>query len=309
MWFGIGSGLFFLHTARIKVGGLPLTTYRVAPLGIVRNASRRLGITMRYERFRDPRRAKDRLDDLLARGESVGLQACVYWLPYFPADMRFQFNGHNLVAFAHDESGFWLSDPVFEHIVCCPPDALQRARFARGAFAPRGLLYFPESVPAAPDIEGAIRQGIKSTCRQMLDIPLLPVGVRGIRALARQMGQWPRQLGEARARAQVTQIVRMQEEIGTGGAGFRFIFAAFLREATTYVEGPLLEDLSKEMTAIGDQWRQWAVTGAQVCRGQRAGADVYHELAALLRSLAAREEALFRALWDGVIRRRRRGVA
>ncbi|MHB8254592.1 MAG: BtrH N-terminal domain-containing protein [Acidiferrobacter sp.] len=296
MWFGIGSGLFFLHTALIKVGGLPLTSYRVAPLAIVRKACQRLGIVMRYERFRDPGRASLRLDALLAQGISVGLQTCVYWLPYFPTDMRFQFNGHNLVAFAHNESGFWLSDPVFEHVVCCPPDALQRARFARGAFAPRGLLYFPESIPAVPDIAGAIRAGLRSTCRQMLDIPLLPIGVRGIRALARQIGQWPEQLGQTRARSYVTQIVRMQEEIGTGGAGFRFLFAAFLREAAAHIEQPLLYDLSKEMTAIGDQWRQFALIGAHICKGSRPDPDAYQELALLLGKLAAREETLFQTL-------------
>lgn len=296
MWFGIGSGIFFLHTALIKVGGLPLTSYRVAPLAIVRKASQRLGIVMRYEHFRDPKRARQRLEFLLDQGVSVGLQTCVYWLPYFPTEMRFQFNGHNLVAFARNESGFWLSDPVFEHIVCCPPDALQRARFAKGAFAPRGLLYYPESIPTVPDIPKAIRSGLRSTCRQMLDIPLLPTGVRGIRALARQIGQWPGQLGPNRARSYVTQIVRMQEEIGTGGAGFRFLFAAFLREAADHIERPLLSDLSKEMTAIGDQWRQFALIGAHICKGSRPDSDAYQELADLLYKLAAREETLFQTL-------------
>ncbi len=296
MWFGIGSGLFFLHTGLVRVGGLPLTAYRVAPLAIVRNATRRLGIRMRYERFRDGETAARRLDELLSQGVAVGLQTCVYWLPYFPSTMRFQFNGHNVVAFARDASGYWLSDTVFEDVVCCPPDALARARFARGAFAPRGLLYYPESIPADPDIEGAVRSGIRATCRQMLDIPMLPVGVRGVRALGRRIAQWPARLGADRARAQVAQVVRMQEEIGTGGAGFRFLFAAFLAQAADHIGLSGLRDLSKEMTAIGDEWRQFALVGAHICKGTRPDADAYRELAALLAALARREEALFREL-------------
>jgi len=300
LWFGIGGGLFFLHTRLIKVGGLALTTYRVAPLAIVRNATRRLGISMRYERFRDPEVAGERLETLLAQGMSVGLQTCVYWLPYFPAAMRFQFNAHNLVAFAKDESGFWLSDPVFEDVVCCPPEALQRARFARGAFAPRGLLYYPEKIPAALDVASAIRAGIRSTCRHMLAIPVLPVGVRGIRVLARGIGRWPTRFGEAQARAEIGQVVRMQEEIGTGGAGFRFLFAAFLQEAASHLGTPVLSELSAEMTAIGDRWREFALIGAHICKGSRADLDAYQELAEILWQLARREEVLFRALKDAV---------
>lgn len=296
LWFGMGSGLFFLHTGLLKVGGLPVTAYRVAPLAIVRNAARRLGIRMRYERFRDAGAATRRLEELLSQGLAVGLQACVYWLPYFPSTMRFQFNGHNLVAFARDDGGYWLSDTVFEEVVCCPPEALERARFARGAFAPRGLLYYPESIPTDPDIEGAIRAGIRSTCRQMLDIPLLPVGVRGIRALGRDMRRWPARFGADRARAQVAQIVRMQEEIGTGGAGFRFLFAAFLAEAATRLAVPGLQDLSRETTAIGDEWRRLALVGAHICKGARTDASAYEELAMLLTGLAEREERLFREL-------------
>ncbi|HET9122768.1 MAG TPA: BtrH N-terminal domain-containing protein [Acidiferrobacteraceae bacterium] len=296
MWFGLGSGLFFLHTPWIRVGGLPLTSYRGAPLSIVRNACRELGIHMRYERFRDPEMAQTRLRTLLSAGVSVGLQTCVYWLPYFPAAMRFQFNGHNLIAFAHTDQGFWLSDPVFENVVHCPEAALQRARFARGPFAPRGLLYYPDRVPAQPDIPRAVGNALRRTCHHMLDIPLLPVGVRGMRRLAASLPAWPRRLGPKQAQSQVTQIVRMQEEIGTGGGGFRFLFAAFLREAAGITRRPLLARLSEDMTAIGDHWRQFALLGAHVSKGLRADAAAYTELGHRLRALADQEEAVFRTL-------------
>lgn len=300
MWFGLGSGLLFLHTSLIKVGGLPLTSYRGAPLSIVRTACRRLGIPLQFERFRNQDEATRRLQALLAQGVSVGLQTCVFWLPYFPPDMRFQFNGHNLVAFADAGDGFWLSDPVFEHPVLCPADALRRARFAKGAFAPRGLLYYPAAVPGSFDLRVAVRDALRTTCRRMLHIPWLPVGVRGIRVLAAKVRTWPERLGEEQARACVTQVVRMQEEIGTGGAGFRFLFAAFLRESGERLHWPLLANLSVRMTQIGDEWRQFALLGAQICKGTRTGQDGYDLLSEQLRRLAEAEEALFRTLQDAL---------
>ncbi len=54
------------------------------------------------------------------------------------------------------------------------------------------------------------------------------------------------------------QLIRMQEEIGTGGGGFRFIYGAFLQEAAVILKNDELKGLSKEITAIGDLWRDFA---------------------------------------------------
>ena len=137
MVFGIGGGLFFLHLPLIKVGGIPLTAYRDAPRAIIKNVCKRLGISMRHLRFRDPEQGMCALDEFLAHGRPVGLQTCVFWLPYFPQDMRFQFNAHNLVAYGKRDDDYLLSDPVFEGTVTCPSADLKRARFAKGMFAPK----------------------------------------------------------------------------------------------------------------------------------------------------------------------------
>ena len=56
----------------------------------------------------------------------------------------------------------------------------------------------------------------------------------------------------------------MQEEIGTGGGGFRFIYGAFLQEAASILKNNTLQELSKEITDIGDAWRDFAVAIARV---------------------------------------------
>lgn len=232
MVFGVGEGLFFIHVPFVKIGGLPLTAYRAAPRAIIKNLSKRLGVRMRYERFRSPEAGMRRLDELLDQGLPVGLQGNIYWLSYFPNDMRFQYNGHNMVAYGRRDGQYLLSDPVFEAVVSCPADDLQRARFARGGpFPPKGLIYYPDRLPASPDLEKPARGAIRETCKQMLDVPLPLLGVRGIRYLAARLERWPEKLGERHARANVGHVIRMQEEIGTGGAGFRFLYAAFLQEA------------------------------------------------------------------------------
>lgn len=294
--FGIGGGLFFLHVPFIKMGGIPLTAYRDAPGAIMKRACRELGVRMREHRYRDPDQGMRALDDFLERGIPVGLQTSVFWLPYFPPDMRFQFNAHNLVAYGKESDQYLLSDPVGERPVVCPAEDLRRARFAPGMFAPHGRLYYVEHAPAAVDIERAVHRGIQTTARRMTGLPIPFMGVRGIRRLARQLPRWPDKYGPERARVWVGSVIRMQEEIGTGGAGFRFLYAAFLQEAAGLLRRPALDALSARLTAVGDRWRQFAARGAQLCK--RSGVDraAYEELTHILRDCADEEERIFSEL-------------
>ena len=300
MVFGIGGGLFFLYMPFITMGGIPLISYRDAPRSILKNICKRLGVRMHYERFRDPDAGMAALDVQLAQDVPVGLQTSVFWLPYFPPDMRFQFNGHNLVAFGKRDGEYLLSDPVFEHTVHCPADALRRARFAKGIFAPKGLMYWPESIPSDPDIKTAARTAIAATARRMLDIPFPFLGVRGIHTLARQLPRWPRTLGAERARKYVGSVVRMQEEIGTGGAGFRFMYAAFLQEAGELLGNDGLPEAARQLGATGDRWRDFAVQGAQLVKDRADDPATYRRLAETLRECAEREEQIFTRLKSAV---------
>ena len=300
MVFGIGGGLFFLHMPLIKMGGIPLTSYRDAPRVILKNIHKRLGVRWREYRYRSPEAAMHSLDEFLAAGQPVGLQAGIYWLPYFPVDMRFHFNGHNLVVYAKQGAQYLISDPVIETTVTCHEDDLRRARFATGPFAPRGLTYYPEQVPSHPDLRDATRDAIRTTAKRMIDIPMPFLGTRGIRWLAGRLERWPEKLGPDQARKWVSSVVRMQEEVGTGGAGFRFMYAAFLQEAAELLGVPGLRAIAEDLTATGDRWREFAVQGAMLVKGSGQESDAYRKLADILRECAAREHEIFSRLKTAV---------
>nr|WP_259371906.1 DUF4872 domain-containing protein [Caldimonas mangrovi] len=168
---------------------------------------------------------------------------------------------------------------------------MQRARFAKGVLAPKGLLYYPRTLGAKSVEPVAVRSAIRKTCRIML-APVPIAGVRGMRMLAKKLRRLPAdQPGSADF---IGHIVRMQEEIGTGGAGFRFIYAAFLQEAAALAELPRLAEFSERLTTIGDGWRAFALTAARMVKG-REPLDP-GKVADKLLELSAREEAFFRAL-------------
>jgi len=289
MAFGLASALSFAYIPLVKVGGLPLVAYRALPHAITKGLRGALGLRMAVETFRSVGQGAARLDALVAQGQLVALQTSAFWLPYFPEDLRFHFNVHNLIVFGREGDDFLISDPVFEETVRCPKADLTKARFAKGLMAPKGRIYYTQSAVQAPHWEKIIPAAIRKTCRTML-APVFFAGVKGIRSLARAIEkldaeQAPRFLGH---------MVRMQEEIGTGGGGFRFIYAAFLQEAAQLLQLPILETKADELVTIGDEWREIALAAAMMIRGRQPMEP--KRIATLLRAQADREEAFFRSL-------------
>lgn len=296
MAFGLSGALTFAYIPLLKMGGMPMIAYRMPPGHIIRGLTRALKIPMHFQRFRDKATGMAALDQHLQAGRPVGLQTSVYWLPYFPPDMRFHFNAHNLVAYGRNENDYLISDPTLEQPVVSDPESLARARFVRGVLAPRGLLYYPESVPQNPDLAPLVRRALTRNARMLLKAPLPIIGQRGIRTLAGKL----RKLGNKHERAEaanklfIGHIVRMQEEIGTGGAGFRFLYASFLQESAALLQQPLLEDLSRQLTDAGDEWRRFALFAAKMCKGRMA--MDYDKLADQLLLCGERERAVFSQL-------------
>ena len=295
MVFGIGSGLLYCFIPILKVNHAPAITYRVMPGQIFKKFAKRVGIKIKKEKFKNPKEAKARLDENLAKNNPVGLQVGVYNLTYFPDEYRFHFNAHNLVVYGKEEDTYLISDPIMEEVSSLTDKELEKVRFAKGAFAPKGHIYYPIDFPKELDLKNAIVKGINHTCRDMLaPIPIL--GVRGIKFVANLIRKWPKKHGTKKANHYLGQIVRMQEEIGTGGGGFRYIFAAFLQESSEILKNDKLIDLSKEMTEIGDLWRDFALNASRIYKNRKAPQDSYESVATQLDEIAAREKVFFTKL-------------
>jgi hypothetical protein len=296
MVFGIGSGLFFSHMPFLKVGGIPVTSFRPLPGIIFKRNSKRLGISFQRKKYRNPQKAMEALDQNLEKGIPTGMLVGVYNLAYFPDAYRFHFNAHNLVAFAKENNIYRISDPVMEGYEQLTYDELLRVRYAKGTFAPNGHMYWVKNIPDNIHLEEAIIKGIKQSCKDMLTIPIPMFGVKGIRFLSKKVRSYPKKLGVRKAASYTGQIVRAQEEIGTGGAGFRFMYGAFLQEAAQILNKPELRDLSIEMAGIGDLWREFAVITGRIVKNRNTLDESYDKAADLLLVIADKEEAFFKKL-------------
>jgi len=297
--FGIGSGLFFVYIPFMKINNGPAIAFRTQPGLIFNRTCKALGIPVERKKFSSPKEAEKILMECLAAGRPVGCQVGVYYLTYFPKEYRFHFNAHNIIVFGKEDDNYLISDPVMEMATSLSSYELERVRFAKGAFAPKGQLYYPKEKREVTNeqMRKAIRTGIKRNVRDMLHIPGPIAGINGIRFTAKRISKWRDKLGPQKAGSYLAQLVRMQEEIGTGGGGFRFIYGAFLQEAFAYHPAvPELIDISKQFTGAGDIWRAAAVQSAGIYKGRLGSQADFDIVRDYLFAAADLEKKAFQAL-------------
>ena len=130
----------------------------------------------------------------------------------------------------------------------------------------------------------------------MTETPVPILGVAGIRFTAGRIKTWRESLGTRRGGLYLAQLVRMGEEIGTGGAGFRFVYAAFLQQAHAFVKKDELLEISKEFTAIGDLWRASSVQASGIYKGRLSSQEDFNTMGDILIEIAELEKKAFKDL-------------
>jgi len=295
--FGIGAGLFFAYVPFIKINNGPAIAYRTLPGQIFNRTCKSLGIPVVSKKFSSTEKAEAFLQECLNNGHPVGCQVGVYYLPYFPKEYRFHFNAHNIIVYGKENDRYLVSDPIMENTATLGSYELERVRFAKGALAPRGHLYYPKNGVDITDeqIKQAIKSGVRKNVHNMLSIPLF-AGVKGIKSTGDKIKKWRDNLGLEKAGLYLAQMVRMQEEIGTGGGGFRYIYAAFLQEAHTYLPNDNLLEISETFTKAGDLWRTAAVQAAGIYKGRISSQEDFNVMGDYLQEIAELEKNAFLSL-------------
>lgn len=296
--FGMGSGLFYIHIPFMRMNGAPAISFRTLPGNVFNKTCRSLRISVTRKKFSDHKAAQDFLDKKINEGVPVGCQVGVFNLIYLPIQYRFHFNAHNIIVYGKENNNYLISDPVMENVTTLTAEELDRVRFAQGIFAPRGHIYFPEHIGKINDelIRKGVIRGIKRNVRDMLHIPGNIAGVKGIKYTSRKIRKWRDQLGVRRAGFYLAHIVRMMEEIGTGGGAFRFIYSAFLEQAANILKEDKLISVSEDFTKAGDQWRSAAVEMAGIYKGRITEQKHFDHLADILLEISETERMAFRKL-------------
>jgi Domain of unknown function (DUF4872)/Butirosin biosynthesis protein H, N-terminal len=292
MAFGISSNIGFIYLPFIKIWGRPLVAWRMLAQGIIKGVQKRLGIKICMKTYSNEQEAMDELDRLLDEGKPVGLQVSIAYLTYFLGDFRIPFNGHMVIVGSRKGDEYLISDPLYDYTVYVHRDDLRKSRFARGPYAPKGFMFYPLEIPEKIDYKKAVKKSIKRVVSMMLQ-PVIPYcGVLGIKNFARSIEKLQNNPDKKSIRGLLSHIVIFQEEGGTGGGGYRYIYAAFLREAYDLLKIPELLDASKKFNAIGDKWRLAVSSCAKFIQGKTDEIDL-KKTAQLYRDCALAEKEVY----------------
>ena len=269
--FGIGGGLYFLYCPFIKYKNYPFPIMRTRPGTVFRNVSKRVGFSMHEMTFgNDKAKSIEVLNELVDQNIPVVLVVNIYTVPYLnrvlPPDNKLSFNGHNIIVIGREGSTYNISDcdmKLSDEYYTIEEADLNITRFMPGANAPHGrLFYFDKPDPekfACIDYRSACIAGLKEVCYNMTNIPLPYFGFKGIKHMANKIKKLDQKHTFQEISLELLFYYRIIEMAGTGGSGYRYIFARFLKECAGIFQDERFETYSGTMVKAADSWRAFSV--------------------------------------------------
>jgi len=298
MAFGIGTGIYFSYLPFIKLMFAPMMSFRNLPNTVFHRSMKYLGVDATViKKFNNVKESMDALDRNLEKGIPTGCQVGVFNLTFFPPEYRQHYNMHNMVVYGRQGNLYQISDTVMEHPQTLTYEDLVRVRWAKGAFAPKGKMYWINKVPEQLDVKKGVELGIKKSVYEMTKVPFWLIGIKGMRVMARDIRKWPKKHGNNKAAFYLGQILRMAEDYGTGGAGFRYIYGAFLKESGEKFNSKELLEASDIMGRTANKWREFTYLGARNCKNRSSQpVEDYSKLGDMMLEIAGMEEQVYKTI-------------
>jgi len=256
MCFGIGEGLGLWYL------DLPdMTPSRMVHVRSADFESRffsNLGLAFCWETREDP---VDSEADLLAaidRGVPAIIQTDIFHLPYYTSKTHFP--GHIITVWGYDrgKETFMVTDTERAELLDVPMAILRKARYcSNGFFSSRGNLYAPPSLTAPEELAPVIRKAICANSRALSGRELAIAGRPALEKWQRELPSWSQLADWQWAARFCYQVI---EKRGTGGGGFRKLYAAFLAESAPAVEEIRIHGLDARMERIAEEWTGLALS-------------------------------------------------
>lgn len=296
--FGIAGGIFFGY---LKSPDLPFPMFilRSKPGNIRKKIAKRLRVKFAEKSFGTPAKGEAALDEAIRNGHPTAVQVDFFYMDYMPEWLRVHINAHYIIVCGMNGRHYTVSDSYYKQKSELSREKMLIARFAGGMMAPKGRLFYAEKVTGEIDLRKPIITGIKRASWNMTRLPLPFLGVKGIHKFAEKVKEWPAITRDQDDLAdRIMRINILLEDQGTGGGGFRYMYATFLQQAAPIVNDNRLKSFSKDMMEIGDKWRNISYFAAKISKNRDFGPERFEELSGLIHAQGDAEEKFFNGLYN-----------
>lgn len=259
--FGLGAGLGITYVE--QPGTETPFMVHVRSMGFEEKVFSTLGVPFRWQSWQDQAEAADALDAHLEAGRPALLLTDIYHLPYFNSSTHFP--GHAIVAWRHSDDGatILVSDTERPDLLPVPRSKLAQARFSLlPPFIHFGSLFAPEKM-ALEVTPFRVRQAIVDNAWALTQGGGQKEGVAALRYWIDDLGRWAACENWPWLLRFAYQLI---EKRGTGGGGFRTMYAEFLDE----VEDMLPEARQANLAAL---MRDSAVAWSALAERLKAGSE------------------------------------
>ena len=263
--FGLGRGLgaFYLSNP----GFSPSKWLMTRGADLEERCFSALDIPFTWRQAADAETAWRETRSALDSGIPALLQTDIYYLDYFKT--KTHFNRHAVVLWGYDEeSGVgYLTDTEREGLIEVPLASLAAARNSACPPVPVKFDWFPVGRPEPPrDLKRAALAAIRLNAFDLSAVPKgFPLGLNALEALAADLPQWP---GAGDWKWSARFAYQAIEKRGTGGSGFRGMYAEFIAE--TEAMAPEIEglNLSGLMRDLAGKWTEFALCLKNISEGE-----------------------------------------
>ncbi|MFQ6083183.1 MAG: BtrH N-terminal domain-containing protein [Candidatus Aminicenantia bacterium] len=261
MLLGLGGGIGFIYWY-MKLMPAPFIGGKNGKVDeFILDICKRIGAEAEISQTTSTKKGHKELKKLLREGEPAYIFADMAYLPYMAIPEAAHFGGHTIVGFGLDEQEdkVYISDRGKNPVTVSIED-LKKARSSKHPpFSPKNkLLKIKKCPPRIGNLEKGIRESIKDCCRNMLKPPIKNIGLEGIKKWGDIVPKWPNQFKGLDLFGCLFNTFMYIEIGGTGGSAFRPMYGQFLKEASSILNKPSLNEVAEMFKDSGKIWSEIA---------------------------------------------------
>jgi hypothetical protein len=262
--FGLGSGLGISYLAPSEAPVRYMV--HVRSLGFEERVLQTFAPSMAWSTFASSDVAMGELEQRLDAGFPALLLTDIFHLPYYGSSTHFP--GHAIMAWGRSRGSgdVFVTDTERPDLLAVPRDNLALARFSsQEPFLHQGNMYSPDSLQLAGSLCEAARAAVRCNAELLLSGTLCS----GIAALRHWREQLPLWASEGNWRWTARFAYQLIERRGTGGGGFRTMYADFLDELALLDDDIRRSTLPTLMRESAAAWKQLAMTFKTASESER----------------------------------------